>query len=302
MFLGVVRRRVESPGAVDLGTIGTPGLLYKFPPLTQMAENKIPVSETHQLAFGDMTNTFTGSDITALIIRKDDQLLLKRAKDYLDSLQTNGSSAAEPASNPLGQDTPYDKGTLFPVINLQAITVSTFRAKRQVRALGQVNPRGIARGNRTIGGTIILTEFDRDSFWNLIAVPDPVAGADINVGDAGIPVLPDQLAPFDILLLFANEAGTMAYRMIYEVELVTNGVVYSIQDMYNENTLSFLCTDVTPLIPMPPLITRGGALMSETLIPGDGKSIRISPMAAVTSGKEVLRRYRLLKQTRTGSK
>jgi hypothetical protein len=265
-----------------------------------MADNKIPVSETHQLAFGDMTNTFTGSDITALIIRRDDQLLLKRAKDYLDSIQ--GVSRVNVGAQATGQDTPYDKETLYPIINLQAITVSTFRAKRQVRALGHVNPRGIVRGQRTIGGTIILTEFDRDSFWNLIAVPDPVGGADINVGDAGIPVLPDQLAAFDILLIFANEAGTMAYRMIYEIELITNGSVYSIQDMYNENTLSFLCTDVTPLMPLPALITRGGALMSETLIPGDGKSIRISPMAAITSGKEVLRRYRMLKQSRTGNK
>jgi hypothetical protein len=280
-----------------------------------MPTNKIPVSETHQLAFGDMTNTFTGSDITAIIIRRDDQLLLKRAKDYLDALETAQNPQTSlhfqggqlvgveqvpgEFASPPGQDVPYDKGTLFPVINLQAITVSTFRAKRQVRALGHVSPRGIARGSRTIGGTIILTEFDRDAFWGLIAVPDPVAGADINVGDAGIPVLPDQLAAFDILLMFANEAGTMAYRMIYEVELVTNGVVYSIQDMYNENTLSFLCTDVTPLIPMPSLITRGGALMSETLIPGEGKTIRISPMANVESGKEVLRRYRLLKQSRT---
>ena len=280
-----------------------------------MPENKIPVAETHQLAFGDMSNTFTGSDITAIIIRRDDQLLLKRAKDYLDAVQDtlvnpvrsdfNASEgevlSQNQFSSPLGQDAPYDKDTLYPVINLQAITVSTFRNKRQVRALGHVNPRGIARGNRTVGGTIILTEFDRDTFWSLIRVPDPVGGADINVGDAGAAVLPDQVAPFDILLMFANEAGTMAYRMIYEIELVTNGIVYSIQDMYNENTLSFLCTDVTPLIPMPPLITRGGALMSETLIPGDGKSIRISPMAQVESGKEVLRRYRMLKRARTSN-
>jgi len=111
--------------------------------------------------------------------------------------------------------------------------------------------------------------------------------------------LPDQVAPFDILLMFANEAGTMAYRMIYEIELVTNGIVYSIQDMYNENTLSFICTDVTPLIPLPAVITRGGALMSESIIVGEGKTIRISPMAQITSGKEVLRRYRMLKRART---
>ena len=254
------------------------------------------------LAFGDMSRTFTGSDITALIIRRDDPVLLKRAAEYLNTVQTavrdsnlNPQTALE---MPQGQDTPYDKENVIPVLTLQAITVSTFRTKRQVRALGHVNPRGVARGNRTVGGTLILTEFDRDAFWKLISIPDPVAGSDINIGDSGAAVLADQIAPFDILLMFANEAGLMSYRMIYEIDIVTNGSVYSIQDMYSENTLSFLCTDITPLAPLPAVVadfwlTQGGDIRIRT------SQQNISPLAQVTGGKEVLRRYRMLKRART---
>lgn len=270
------------------------------------------VTETHKIAFGDMSPTFTGSDITALIIRQDDPLMIKRAAEYLERLSDDVSNAAAIAksgnANGLGTDNPFvptdemydvSQQPVYPVINLQAVTISTFRNKQQVRALGHVNPKGVARGTRTIGGTLILTEFDRDPFWKMITdSPVPVPGKDINVGDSGNPVLPDQLLEFNLMLLFANEAGILSYRMIYGIELVTNGTVYSIQDMYNENTLSFLCTDVTPLTPLPPLITRDNALMSEMLKVGTGKAIRISPLASITSGKEVLRRFRLLKNSR----
>lgn len=250
------------------------------------------VGETHQLAFGDMSNTFTGSDIKCLIIRRNDATMTKRALDYLMALQQQQEALKNPAPNPdaiatnterfeegldaisneqieqynaeqaiingngladsLNKPNIDDAGNLIPLVNLQAITVSTFRAKRQVRALGHVGSRGIVRGTRTCGGTLILTEFSQDVFWRMISGQDPVPGSDYNTGDDGAAILPDQLVPFDILLLFNNEAGHMAYRMIYEVELVTNGVVYSVQDMYNESTLSFLCTDVSPLIPLPP--------------------------------------------------
>jgi len=267
------------------------------------------VSKVKGLAFGDMSRTFTGSDITALIIRRDDPVLLKRAAEYLAEVQKSLEAPLSSEENevcnvidfssPVGQDIPYDKENVIPILTLQAITVSTFRTKRQVRALGHVNPRGVARGNRTVGGTLILTEFDRDAFWKLISIPDPVAGSDINIGDSGAAVLADQIAPFDILLMFANEAGLMSYRMIYEIDIVTNGSVYSIQDMYSENTLSFLCTDITPLTPLPSVVADIWRSAIDGSLRNYGTKGIISPMASITGGKEVLRRYRMLKRART---
>jgi len=189
----------------------------------------------------------------------------------------------------------YNPNTTIPLVNLQAITVSTFRAKRQVRALGHTGSRGVVRGTRTCGGTIILTEFNKDVFWDLVSLKNAVPGNDFNIGDEGNAVLPDQVAPFDILLLFSNEAGHVAYRMIYEVEIVTNGIVYSIQDMYNESTLSFLCTDVSPLIPLPAIIAQDGTLDTPTF---KSQALTIKPLQQVRSGSEIARRFRLLKNSR----
>jgi hypothetical protein len=316
----------DSAGNVSTG-LGTTESLYK----------STKVGETTQLAFGDMSNTFTGSDIKCLIIRRNDVTMTKRALSYLNALQQQAEANKNPAADPeaaatnierfeegfdaipneqieqynaeqaiingngladsLNEPNADDTSNLIPLLNLQAITVSTFRAKRQVRALGHISARGMARGTRTCGGTLILTEFNKDVFWKLISGPDPVPGSDYNPGDSGGAVLPDQLVPFDILLLFGNEAGHMAYRMIYEVELVTNGIVYSIQDMYNESTLSFLCSDVSPLIPLPPVVV-GDSTFDDATANAAGKPIVIRPLTTVRSGKELARQYRFLKNSR----
>jgi hypothetical protein len=260
----------------------------------------------------DLTPTFTGSDIKAVIVRRDDDLMLKKTIDYLNTInaplnvpntpyafweyppyppqpQPGGDTEDIYAFNSTQDDSRYPSEHLITLLNLQTITISTYRTKQQVRALGQVNPRGIARGTRTIAGTMILAEFDRETFWKLITSNVPIT--DNNIGDAGEAVLPDQVAPFNLLLLFSNEMGYNAYRMIYELELVTNGIVYSIQDMYHENTVSFICTDVTPLTPL----THSNDLNKSV------QGTSINPLNIVTSAKELVRRYRLLKNSRNNS-
>ena len=109
------------------------------------------------------TGTFSGSDVSALIIFPDDEERIRLLAEYLNEVNqlvesgddTSLSDAEDRAiSNLLGQQGTAD---FLNLINLQSITLSTFRNKSQVRALGQVNPRGFARGSRTIGGTMILT-------------------------------------------------------------------------------------------------------------------------------------------------
>lgn len=209
--------------------------------------------------------SFAGADIRALLVMPDDydRLIiiadyLTKFNEYLDRKTVNGNIQG---SNQLAIDTASAQAfsdlaavngqsiyNFMQLVNLQTITVSTFRSKRQVRALGQVNPKGFARGSRTSAGTMILTEFDRDAFWDFIQNAQPLS--DTNIGDGGSPLLIDQIAPFDVILLFQNEYGVSSYRYIYGVEIATNGSVYSIQDMYIENTVSFLCMDVTPLTPI----------------------------------------------------
>lgn len=214
-------------------------------------------------------SAFTGTDIKAFILPQGDQLARTQMAIRLSELSNPVYGADNHVQdnfdkiNFVSQDgdfteriTKYgktpetDRGLshdILPLVNLQSITISTFRAKSQVRALGHVNAVGLARGSRTIAGTFILTEFNRDAFWDILTP----SMRDVNYGDTG-QVLPDQMRPFDIILLFAHEMGSLAIRHIYGLEVVTNGVVYSIQDYYSENTVSYIAQDVGPLIPLTP--------------------------------------------------
>ena len=208
-------------------------------------------------------HAFTGTDIKAFILPQGDQLARREMERRLYDLTQNfevtsdGRTKIDKASLTGDFDaigTVNAKGDaesrglahdILPLVNLQSITLSTFRAKSQVRALGHVNALGLARGSRTVAGTFILTEFTKDTFWDILTTPM----RDINVGDQG-PMQADQMRPFDILLLFAHEMGSLAIRHIYGIDIVTNGVVYSIQDHDSENTVSYIATNVSPLIPL----------------------------------------------------
>jgi hypothetical protein len=49
-------------------------------------------------------------------------------------------------------------------------------------------------------------------------------------------------------LLFTNEYGNVSYRRVLGVEFVTDGVVYSTNDMLAEQTISYMAADFTPLL------------------------------------------------------
>ena len=257
--------------------------------------NNIP----SELAFLEENRSFTGSDIRALIILPNDEENLTIISKYLEAIQAieDGDLTLDEKENiafrNFKEKAPVEN--FLPIINLQSITVSTYRNKTQVRALGHVNPRGFALGSRTCAGTMILTEFWRDSFWGLLTQNNDLF--DNNIGDAGNSVLVDQIPAFNILLLFANEFGNIAFRYIYGIQIVTSGIVYSIQDMYNENTLSFMCTDVTPLTPIENNLMIN-ALSFRHGVVRDKDRPKINPLSTVRSAKEVVRQFRLRKNAR----
>ena len=230
--------------------------------MAQESESHVQLRQTLAREQYTEYSAFTGTDIKAFILPQGDQLARTEMERRLHSLSSalehnpDGINAALQSGDNAeqvtihGKDPGADRGLahdILPLVNLQSITISTFRAKSQVRALGHVNAVGLARGSRTVAGTFILTEFNRDAFWDILTAPI----RDINAGDTGS-ILPDQMRPFDIILLFAHEMGNLAIRHIYGLEIVTNGFVYSVQDYYSENTVSYIAQDVGPLIPLTP--------------------------------------------------
>jgi hypothetical protein len=131
------------------------------------------------------------------------------------------------------------------LIEATAITISTHRAKTQVRPFGYINPKGIARGSRTIAGTLILNRFTADVLYRFL---QSGLMADLSK-DTHYNKL-DQLPPFNITLMFSNEQGYISTQSLYGVEFVTDGQVASVQDILLEQTITYFATDMSPLVPL----------------------------------------------------
>src|SRR5512133_1718525 len=102
-----------------------------------------------------------------------------------------------------GQDiraSAYAHGEVYELGNLYTFSYSTFRDVIPVRGLGQAAALAHARGYRTIAGTIVFTQFNKDAFFDMISF----AEHDRNAG-GWYPVLPDQIPPFTLLLQFGLE-------------------------------------------------------------------------------------------------
>jgi len=131
------------------------------------------------------------------------------------------------------------------LLECTTLTVSVHRVKSPVRACGYINPKGFGRGGRTIAGTMILTRFTCDVLYRFLQAVLP---SDLSKDTLYVKV--DQLPPFNLTMLFADEYGNKSQRRILGMEFVTDGTVYSINDLLSEQTISFMAADFTPLLPL----------------------------------------------------
>lgn len=131
------------------------------------------------------------------------------------------------------------------LIELVTLTVSIHREKAPVRACGYINPKAFARGRRTIGGTVILTQFNVDFLYRFLGTD---YGQDVSKDTTTKKI--DQLPPFNLTLMFQDEYGNGSFRKLLGCEIVTDGTVYSSNDMLTEQSITYMASDFTPLLPM----------------------------------------------------
>lgn len=113
------------------------------------------------------------------------------------------------------------------------------------RALGYRNPKGFAQGSRTAAGSLILTQFTADvmlRFLESILQFDTTKDTTYNKVD--------QLPPLNMSLLFSNEHGFASYQRLLGVRFVMDGAVYSVNDMYTERQITYVASDLCPLMPL----------------------------------------------------
>ncbi|MCL5671777.1 MAG: hypothetical protein M1423_10890 [Acidobacteria bacterium] len=131
------------------------------------------------------------------------------------------------------------------LVECTTLTVSTHREQLPVQALGYINPKAFARGRRTIAGTMILTQFTADVLFQFLQAVLP---HDFSKDTTYFKI--DQLPPFNVTILFSDEYGHASYRRLLGLEFLTDGTVYSVQDMLTEQTLTYMASDFTPLLPV----------------------------------------------------
>lgn len=125
---------------------------------------------------------------------------------------------------------------------LTTVSYSIHREKFPVRSLGSVYPKTFTRGPRTIAGSLLFVVFNQAVLHELLN-PDK---SEIEYYNRST-TLPDQIPPFDIIINFANELGSISQLIIYGVEIQDEGQVMSIDNMALENTMRFVARDIDPM-------------------------------------------------------
>jgi len=168
---------------------------------------------------------------------------------------------------------------------IQMVSYKADREKAPVYVMGSSDPRTIARGKRLITGAVVFVVFEVDSLiqamsgtteqpylsvqetanynddGSLIAPPggsvtyaDPLvqgtntfaAEVDITQLNKQAPArMADQLLPFDITLVGANEYGKTTTMKIHQVELMSEAGGISIDDLVIEKQISFIARNIS---------------------------------------------------------
>ena len=138
--------------------------------------------------------------------------------------------------------------------SLTTISYSIFRNKKPVINIGRTNINGVTRGSRIYAGTMIFTlinqhwlrEVQRES-----AQTNLEDGTNDGMDVAGTNWLrnlrnikADELPLFDIMIVSANEYGSAVSMYIYGIDYTDEAQTISVEDLFTENTFSFIARDV----------------------------------------------------------
>lgn len=167
--------------------------------------------------------------------------------------------------------------------SIQALSLSITREKAPIYTMGSADPRSFSRGKRGIVGTMIFVVFDKhflihkaksisgtpflDKEEIIGSFNDTEESLGITLeGNVGVPVedaenplssvsddqeahdpfYVDQMLPFDITMVAANEYGFRMKQVIAGVEILNEGSGFSIDDIQTEQQMTYVARAVIP--------------------------------------------------------
>lgn len=142
---------------------------------------------------------------------------------------------------------------------LQTISFSVHRENSPIRILGHVNPIGFVKGARTIAGSLIFTVFNYYAFYRIRQFQTAIS--------QGLYPLADMLPPFDVVVTFSNELGSLSKMKLYGVTIVDEGQTMSIDDLITEQTYTYVARGIQPMTGYVPLVNDDEQPFRAQLIP-----------------------------------
>jgi len=122
--------------------------------------------------------------------------------------------------------------------SITTVSYSSYRTKQPVVNLGRININGVTRGTRIYAGTMIFTLINQHWLNELLETES------LKWLSQYKEVKIDELPLFDLMIVSANEYGSAVSMFIYGVDITDEGQVVSVEDLFTENTLSFVARDV----------------------------------------------------------
>jgi peptidoglycan hydrolase-like protein with peptidoglycan-binding domain len=113
-----------------------------------------------------------------------------------------------------------------------------YRTKQPVINLGRTNINGATRGARIFAGSMIFTMINQHWLKELQATQELSWLGEYSQLKA------DELPLFDLMVVSANEYGSYVSMFLYGVDITDEGQVVSVNDLFTENTCSFIARDI----------------------------------------------------------
>lgn len=172
--------------------------------------------------------------------------------------------------------------TVTMIENMTSFSWSVHRGKPTGRPLGKSAPSGRGKGSRTIAGSMVFAVSDHEPFLDIIPGDAPSKKL-TDMGWNKTPnrkvMMPDQLPPFEVMIMMKNEYGNCAISSLYGVEIVDYGGNQSIDNMVNEHVYQYTAVAMDPLVEAYP--DENGFLDPYGLLQGGSSNMWMKREAAI---------------------
>ncbi|RME29037.1 MAG: hypothetical protein D6800_03220 [Candidatus Zixiibacteriota bacterium] len=144
-------------------------------------------------------------------------------------------------------------GAAYVLDEVVDFSVSTHADKVPIRRLGHRLPVGWSTGAITVAGTLVLAQMVEGSLWKLrrhaaavrvygekvYTLSEGIEGADGVLESYATSILPQQLPPFHLIFVHANETGQMSIERLYDVVIESSGATKGVHNLQIEETYQY---------------------------------------------------------------